>query len=79
MLSIFKPGLMRIIATSALGYYHSPILKASLLQPKNPEKGMNKSGVKGAGKKPPAGGSKGKGKKNSWGKLNKQGSKKSIS
>ena len=77
MLSIFKPGLMRIIATSALGYYHSPILKAALIQPKNPEKGMNKSGVKGAGKKP-AGGSKCKGKKNSWGKLNKQGSRKSI-
>ena len=78
MLSIFKPGLMRIIATSALGYYHSPILKASLLQPKNPEKGMNKSSVKGASKKPPAGGSKGKGKKNSWEKFNKQGSRKSI-
>ena len=78
MLSIFKPGLMRIIATSALGYYHSPILKASLLQPKNPEKGMNKSGVKGAGKKPIARGTKGKGKKKSWGKLNKQGAKKSI-
>ena len=34
-----------------------------MLTPKNPRKGKNKTGVKGAGKRPPAKGSKGKVKK----------------